>query len=489
MNFERVSPESVGISSFNLKRFAERLEEYEIPMHSIIVGRGDYICMETYYAPFKEDTQHRMFSITKSFVALGIGLLCEEGKLNLDDRIVDYFPEKLPPEGAHPYLRMLTIRQMLAMNTCHEKNTYKVSDTEDWLGSFFTVKPTHVPGTYFIYDTASTHVLCGLIEKLSGMNALDYLREKCLNEIGFSKEAEILKDPSGSQTMGGSGLCATPMDIYKVLYLVARKGEYNGKQLLPRDFIELATSPQSENYTRTETLEEMQGYGYQIWLTRNNGFVMYGMGGQLAMYLPDKDMFMVTTADTQGKKDGVQHIYDAFFEEVYVNALTELENEPLEYELDAIEEVAFEDLKDFEKTRELFVFKGICDDGIKSKLDGKLIEFLEDNVFGMKQMRLSFNGDKAGSLEYVNASGAHSISFGIGYNEFIKFPVYDFKCAVSAGFRHGNTFVIKVQIIDKFLGNIYISFGVNGEYVTVAMRKLEETYFKEFNGIASGKIG
>ena len=58
-----------------------------------------------------------------------------------------------------------------------------------------------------------------LVEKLTGMELLDYLRTKFLDELGFSKEAFILKSPDGKVSMGGSGMCATPQDILKVMYL------------------------------------------------------------------------------------------------------------------------------------------------------------------------------------------------------------------------------------------------------------------------------
>ena len=87
--------------------------------------------METYYKPYTRDTLHRMFSVTKSFVSLGIGLLEAEGKLSLDDKIVDFFPEKLPKPGVHPYIAMMTIRDMLTMRTCHDKTTYKAPGVTD----------------------------------------------------------------------------------------------------------------------------------------------------------------------------------------------------------------------------------------------------------------------------------------------------------------------------------------------------------------------
>ena len=165
--------------------------------------------MESYYAPYTKDTLHRMFSVTKSFVSLAIGLLADEGRISLDDHIADYFPEKQPETGVHPYMQMLTIRQMLTMRTCHDVNAYKIGGSPDWVGSFFTVTPDHVPGTNFSYDTASTHTLGALVEKLTGMELLDYLRTKFLDELSFSKEAFILKSPDGKVSMDGSGMCAT----------------------------------------------------------------------------------------------------------------------------------------------------------------------------------------------------------------------------------------------------------------------------------------
>ena len=57
-----------------------------------------------------------MYSQTKSFVGVAIGLLEEDGLLSLDDPIVKFFPDKLPKE-VHPYLEMQTVRHMLTMQT------------------------------------------------------------------------------------------------------------------------------------------------------------------------------------------------------------------------------------------------------------------------------------------------------------------------------------------------------------------------------------
>ena len=474
LEFEKVRPEDVGISSKGLISFARRLEYNNIPMHSIIVMRHGKICMESYYAPYTKDTLHRMFSVTKSFVSLAIGLLADEGRISLDDHIVDYFPEKLPETGAHPYMQMLTIRHMLTMRTCHDKNAYKTGGSPDWVGSFFTVTPDHVPGTNFSYDTASTHTLCALVEKLTGMELLDYLRTKFLDELEFSKEAFILKAPDGKVSMGGSGMCATPQDILKVMYVVAQDGKLNGKQLLPAGYLKEAVSKQSDPYGKSGTWEEMQGYGYQFWLTTHNGYAFYGMGGQLAVYYPDKDVILVTTADTQGRQGGVQWIYDAFYEEVYDQIDTFTDNSD------------YEEFKQFEASRQLLVEPGEYASDLIAKVNGQVYEF-ESNPCGVTDMKLTFEGDE-GTFFYTNATRKHELHFGLGKNVFQNFPDYGFKCGASAAFRADNNLLIKVQIIDSAVGNMYISLSFVDNYVTVMMRKMEETYFKEYNGVFSGKL-
>ena len=152
MNFKKGSPESAGIPSGCLLHFLDRLQKKQVPMHSFLLMRHDTLIAEGYYAPYQKDTLHRMFSISKSFTSIAIGLLEAEGKLSLDDPIVSYFPDKIPA-NVHPWIAAMTIRDMLMMRTCHAATTYKVDMKSDWVESFFTVPPTH-PCLLYTSDAA-----------------------------------------------------------------------------------------------------------------------------------------------------------------------------------------------------------------------------------------------------------------------------------------------------------------------------------------------
>lgn len=476
MDFKTTTPEKLGIPSECLENFLKRLEEQQLPMHSAIIMRRGEICMEAYYAPYDKNTLHRMFSITKSFVSAAIGLLAEEGKLSLDDKITDYFPEKEPAAGFFPYTKMLTIREMLAMTTCHDKTTYKNAGTDDWVSTFFTTPPTHVPGTNFAYDTSSTHVLGALVEKLSGMKLLDYLRSKGLDELGFSKDAYVLCDPCGV-SMGGSGLCATPRDILIMIMLIANDGALNGKQYLPRDYVISAKSKHSDPYGKQSALEEMQGYGYQIWMTRNGGYVLFGMGGQLALYVPEKDIYMITTADAQGRQGGVQLIYDAFWDEIY----SKIKSDELPENNDA-----YKSLESFCSSRTLMHIPGGTFSPFAERADKKKY-VCDSNPCGVQSVRLDFDGADSGTFSYKNDTGSHTLAFGIGKNEYGIFPDYNLKYAASAAWRMENYLLIKVQIIDSNVGNLYIGLSFKDDFVTVMLRKTVENSLNEYNGVFSGK--
>ena len=153
-------PEAAGISASCIIDALREIDIREVSMHSFLLCKDDCLVAEGYYAPVKKNDLHRMFSVTKSFTSIAIGLLQEEGRLSLDDSIVKFFPEYVPNASeAHPWLLATTIRDMLSMRSCHASTTYdKFSSKTDWVKSFFTVAPTHKPGTVFHYDTSSSHL-------------------------------------------------------------------------------------------------------------------------------------------------------------------------------------------------------------------------------------------------------------------------------------------------------------------------------------------
>ncbi len=463
---ETALPSSVGIPEEAIKRFFLKLEASHVPMHSVLLMRHGKLVTEGYYAPYQKDTLHRMFSICKTLNALAIGILEDDGLLSLDDPIIKYFPEKLPA-NPHPWIATMTIRNMLMMRTCHASTTFKYNGPTEWVESFFNTPPSHKPGTVFHYDTSAAHVLCKLVERLSGEPMLDFLKKRALREIGWSEESYVLKNEWGD-FQGGSGLMCTPMDLLLLGKLLMQEGNWEGKQLLPQKFVKDAVSNLTPNPLTGPVISEMQGYGYQIWRTQHNGFVCYGMGGQLAICLPDYDLICVTTADTQGMGGGNQFIYNSFYEEILPaldtpsaatvssNYLENLYIQPLSKLTNSVSSNVCEDIKD--KT---YTFAA--------------------NPAGFTSFQLRFNGNE-GVLTYSYKDKECELEFGLDHCKAGSFPAYGFTCATSGTWIEANTFYIKSHLIDTAIGSVHMEFVFGSNDVVVFMKKIEETMLGEYNG-------
>ena len=270
----------------------------------LLTLRGETLA-EGYYAPFGAEQMHRMYSVSKSVVSLAIGMLADEGRLSLSDPIVRYFPEWVNADTPQ-LLREVTLRHMLTMSTCYDRSQYSPLGEEDWTKPFFTGKPTHPAGTLFHYDTSASQVMCALVERLTGEEILSFMQRRLFDRIGMDGPKKWLKDGSGT-SQGGTGLLMTLRDYAKLADFVMS----DGRGLVSEVYLRAATGRQIATDERTAP-EERYGYGYQFWRMRE-GFYMYGLGGQMALCLPQEQLALCTTADMMLSSTGVQPIFDAFF--------------------------------------------------------------------------------------------------------------------------------------------------------------------------------
>ena len=141
------SPESQGIPSRAILNFLQRIDSERICMHGFLLVRHNRIAAEGYWAPWSAERTHRIYSVSKSLVALAVGMMIDEGRLTLDDRVAEYFPDKLP-EDLHPWLAAATVRDLLTMATPHSTTSY-TRDDPDWVWTFFNRTPRILPERSF----------------------------------------------------------------------------------------------------------------------------------------------------------------------------------------------------------------------------------------------------------------------------------------------------------------------------------------------------
>ncbi|MDE2888847.1 MAG: serine hydrolase [Gemmatimonadota bacterium] len=474
------SPESQGIPSRAVLSFLKRVDSERICMHGFLLARHNRIAAEGYWAPWTAERKHRMYSVSKSFVALAVGLMIDEGLLALDDRVADTFPEKVP-EDLHPWLSASTVRDLLTMSTPHTRTSY-TRDDPDWVWTFFNRTPSHPPGTVFSYDTAATVVLTALVERLAGMPFLDYMRPRFLDRIGFSADAWCIRTPEGV-SWGGSGVICTLRDLARVALSCLNDGLWANERVLPESYVLAATARQIDN-----TIRGNCGYGYQIWREEENGFSFRGMGSQYAICFPDQAFLFACIADTQGAPAG-SAIPTVMREEL----LPHLSGSPLPEDPDAQAE-----LSDRTGRLEVLPVPGRRDATAASDVHGTWY-VLEDNPMGITRMRLSFEGDQ-GVWEYTNGQGDNVLRFGVGRVRSGRFPQrnyfgeqigvvpgIEYECMASAAWIDDRTLNMEILITDIYLGRLMISFAFKGEEIGVFMTKQAEWFLDEYNGFAGGR--
>jgi CubicO group peptidase (beta-lactamase class C family) len=301
----RATPESQGVSSQALLAFIEALDGTVDTMNSIIVVRHGQVIAEGWWAPFAADTPHQMFSLTKSFTSTAVGLAQAEGKLSVDDSVLKYFPDVAPAAG-NDFQKGMRIRDLLAMSTGHRTEpSFQGSTT--WTKTFFEHPVLHKPGTIFLYNTPASYLLSAIVQKATGQKEADYLQSRLFTPLGIGTP-RWETSPEGV-SIGGTGLWLRTEDIARFGQLYLQKGQWQGKQLVPADYIAAATTRQTSNGS-SPTSDWDQGYGYQFWRSRHKSFRGDGAHGQFCMVLPDQDTVVAMTSGTRNMQSVMNVVWE-----------------------------------------------------------------------------------------------------------------------------------------------------------------------------------
>jgi len=260
--FKKTTPEEIGLPSSEVSRFIDYLNDNSLMTHSLLMIRADKIFTEAYWKPFHKDFVHRQYSQTKSFVGIAVAILLSEGRISLDDRILDYFPDKIDNMEAIPErLKGQTIRQMLTMTTVGGEKSWFLESDPDRTHIYINRQKANLPGALWEYDSDGSQVLTNLVERVSGMSLLEFLHEKLFSHMGSFKNAKILKAPNGD-SWGDSALLCTARDMASFAKLLMDGGKWDGKQLMDADCVAAATSKQVDNSESNFFSVIGHGYGY-----------------------------------------------------------------------------------------------------------------------------------------------------------------------------------------------------------------------------------
>lgn len=304
----RSTPEEQGISAAAILDFVQAADREVNAMHSFMMVRHGHVVAEGWWSPYAAQTRHSLYSLSKSFTSTAVGLAVAEGRFSLDDEVMKFFPGQSPAEPS-ANLKAMRVRDLLRMNTGqHAEDMAKFSfdSSEPLVKSFLAIPVAHKPGTHFWYNTPATFMCSAIVQETTGQLLLDYLKPRLFEPLGIENPTWEKRQ---QYNFGGSGLAIRTEDIAKFGQLYLQKGKWNGKQLVPADWIEAATARQTSNGS-SPTSDWDQGYGFQFWRCRNAAYRGDGAFGQFCIVMPQQDAVVAITSGTRDMQHVLNLVWD-----------------------------------------------------------------------------------------------------------------------------------------------------------------------------------
>lgn len=289
--FPRATPESQGVPSGTILSFVEELHSHrELEMHNLLILRNGKIIYENSFGSHDYHLWKNTYSECKSITSLAIGLLADEGKLSVDDKVINIL-EDVVPLGARIKFKNLTVEDLLTMRSTVIFNEASSMATTEWIKGFFNSSTSGETGRTFNYNSLNSYILSVIVNKLSGMSMSLYLEEKLFRPMGITGYFWE-KCPQGIEK-GGWGLYIRPEDIAKLGQLVLNKGMWKGQRLISEEWLNKATA----SHCTTPAEYGKYDYGYHIWVDcKNNAFLFNGMLSQNVMGFKDSGILIVSNA-------------------------------------------------------------------------------------------------------------------------------------------------------------------------------------------------
>lgn len=311
-------PEAHGVDSRQVSEFIESANLEIDSLHSFMLVRHGKVVAECWWSPYDASTTHQLYSLSKSFTSMAVGLAIAEGKLSLDDQVAKLFPEDLPTE-VNNNLKAMRVRDLLTMSTGHQAEP-KFNDSDSWTKTFLNHSIPFKPGTHFLYNTPATYMCSAIVQRQTGYCVFDYLKPRLFDPLGF-KNPTWGKSPQGI-TLGGYGLNVCTEDIAKFGQLLLNRGQWNGQQLIPAAWVDLATSKQTSNGSSPDS-DWDQGYGFQFWRCRHGHYRGDGAFGQYCIVLPELDAVIAITSGVKNMQAVLNLIWDKLIPGMSKEALPE----------------------------------------------------------------------------------------------------------------------------------------------------------------------
>lgn len=291
----------------------------------LIVVRHGYLVYENYFGKGQREATPNLGSCGKSFTGIAVGILMSEYPElfpdGLDQKIfkAGYFPPEAFPLS-DPRKADIKLGQLLSFSAGIRGNNpvyvngepseikpmgpdgwYAVTDEyalglEDGEinGTTFSTKTLWCdPGEGYSYATASIHDASVMLRHVTGMELEEYMSKHLAGPLGWGRWGYGYKyAPRVKHTPGGGGIALRSTDMLRFCYLLLHKGKWNGKQIVPEEYVQKATTASPYNPHYPYSLQFNVNTNGEISELPRDAFWKAGSGGHCLYVVPSLDLIV-----------------------------------------------------------------------------------------------------------------------------------------------------------------------------------------------------
>lgn len=281
--------------------------DQQLGVEGIHIARTDQRPVSFRWVP---DDRRDVYSVSKTFTSVAIGIAQDEGLLELDDPVLSHLPQFADTAAAR--VEHVTIRHLLEMTAGID---YRWDDPDldhpgDPAQDFLATLPAAPPGTWYAYRGTNSYLLGRIIAAVSGSDLRDFLMPRLFEPLGI-RNPQWHRCPLGFP-IGAVGLALRTEEIARLGITLLHGGKYDGRQLISAEYVALMHSHATP--TGRADHPDNQTYGLHCWhCARDNAWRMDGIYGQFSIMFPHQDACVTVTAHYEGR---TTDILDAIWTEL-----------------------------------------------------------------------------------------------------------------------------------------------------------------------------
>ncbi len=289
----------------------DALAASDLETHAMLLVRRGQVFAEGYWSPWTPEDRPLLYSLSKAFTSAAVGIAVADGAFSYDDRLVDLFADAVVPAEVGERTAALRVRDCLAMATGHRSDTVwspqlaALPGDQPWAGRLCP-EPTGIPGVTFCYNQWAPWTLAEVVRRRTGRDVLTLLEERVFGPLGIT-DATWDRD-GGGRVLGFTGLHLAPEAVAAFFQLIADGGVRDGRRLLPQEWVAEHGRAQVDNGPG-EDPDWACGYGWQFWINARGGYRGDGAFGQFALVLPEHELVVVLTGQTDRMQTVLDHVF------------------------------------------------------------------------------------------------------------------------------------------------------------------------------------